>query len=249
MRRVAARAFLSGITLDSHLQPVAVPSDVSLGPYSPRPSSVASVHSKVLTDDVVIQGGSSMEMELKLYEIQLDFAQQVQQHSSYKFITPSKSAVDKTFEASSPVQPYLLNRSASCIESPVTERSFGFTNPLHEMRHQTQLAHSRGRSLSFPDNPNLVIQCGHSLQPYESLLGNSRSVVTECHKALVLLLLELSLLFRVVFTSARGSPFAMFSVLPYRHPKLVCVIVLISEDIPHMHSTISSRVMHLYTYM
>lgn len=178
-RRVAARAFLSGITLDSHRQPsmgggpMEVPSDISLA-YSPRPVSAASVHSRVITDELATQGSSSMELGLKLYEIQLDFAQQ----PSHK-LTPSKSAVDKSFEASSPVYPYLLNRSASCIESPVTERSFGFANPIHERRHQMQLAHSRWNSLTLPDGPNLAIPCGHSLRPYGSVLGNNRSVDVE----------------------------------------------------------------------
>ena len=188
-RRVAARAFLSGITLDSHLQsvgggPMDVSSDVSLAPYSPRPTSVASMHSRMVADDLAIQGNASVELGLKLYEIQLDFAQQTQQ--SLHKLTPSKSAVDKTFEASSPVPACLLNQSASSFESPVTERPLGFTNPLHERRHLLQLAHSRWRSLTSPDVSNLVIPCGHSLQPYENHLGSNRSVGTECQNLILL---------------------------------------------------------------
>ena len=176
-RRVAARAFLSGITLDSHLQSVGGgPSDVSGdGPYSPRPTSVASMHSRMVADDLAAQGSASIELGLKLYEIQLDFAQ----HTQHIKLTPSKGAADKTFEASTPVTACLLNQSAS-FELPASERPLGFLNPLHaERRQMMQQAHSRWRSLTSTDGSNLVIPCGHSLQPYDSHLGNSRSVGTD----------------------------------------------------------------------
>ena len=176
-RRVVARAFLSGITLDSHLQSVGgdISSDVNLGPYSPRPTSVASMHSRVVTEDLAVQGSASIELGLKLYEIQLDFAQQTQ----HVKLTPSKST-DKSFEALTPAPAGVLNQSAASFESPASERPLGFANPLHaERRQMMQQAHSRWRSLTSTDGSSLVVPCGHSLQPYESYLGSNRSVATD----------------------------------------------------------------------
>ena len=140
-RRVAARAFLSGITRDSHLQrrePVASEEAVS-APYSPGPTSVASRRALVLAEDV------SLHLQPPTPDVELlatlcDF--------------PVESSSSKSWEqAMSPEQlkSCLIQRSQSCVEPP----NLGMS-PRRQAQHQPL---GRTHSMTMPDVPAPVIPC------------------------------------------------------------------------------------------
>lgn len=176
-RRVAARTFLSRIQLDSHLQRGEVisetTSDGNVVAYSPGPYSISSRKSRTLGEDISLEAESSateltVAMPRKPHEISRELTQQ-----SFKLVT-SKS-LDRSHEFISAVNPLLLNRSASCIESPVV--ATGETVQLdatHERRRILEVARSRWRSLASPDISGLVIHCGSSLQLHADLIGSNR---------------------------------------------------------------------------
>lgn len=143
-RRVAAKAFLSGITRDSHLQrrePVASEETAS-APYSPGPTSVASRRALVISEDV------SLHLQPPTPDVELlatlcDFP-----------IEQSLSPSSKSWEqAMSPEQlkSCLIQRSQSCVEPP----NLGMS-PRRQAQH---LPLGRTHSMAMPEVPAPVIPC------------------------------------------------------------------------------------------
>ena len=160
-RRVAARTFLSGITLDRHLRQGAGILENYIPSYSPGPHSVASRHSKISSDDTSIQLGlSSTNVIIRPTTPPSRRLHEILQDSPFK-VVPSKSLDQQAY---SPVHPYLVNRSMSCIESPVSENTF-----WSDRRQLLQLAHSRWHSLPTPEQLDPFVQFVSSPQGHNAI--------------------------------------------------------------------------------
>ena len=139
-RRVLARAFLLGITLDSHLQQRA--GTISAGetgavPRSPGPLSVSSGRSRsVMAEDTSLQTGPpASELSRKLQDIQLDM---LSQHYPLK-LTPSRS-LEQQFDSPMPAYP---------IPIIYNVLSFDSRELVQTAAHKKQqFAHTRWHSLS-----------------------------------------------------------------------------------------------------
>jgi hypothetical protein len=139
-RRVAAKAFLSGILLDSNIQPRLQPKDLdelhrsheAFEGTSSRPISSASRHSNAvfLGDEAVASGADVSGEEGRLYEIALDSLPQLQYPSPSK-IVPSKSLDYNFIGTPSPAKPVVFSHSVSMLETPVERRNVLNTKRWH----------------------------------------------------------------------------------------------------------------------
>ena len=149
-RRVAARAFLLGITLDSHLQQRAGSfCETGAAPRSPGPLSVSSRQSRGLKgENTSLQAGpSASELSRRLQDIQLDMLSQ----NYPPKLTASKS-LDQQFD--SPLPAYPLPTMLSFDSHEVAQTA------THKKQ---QFAHTRWHSLSSePPTPSGHMQYGYS---------------------------------------------------------------------------------------
>lgn len=139
-RRVVAKAFLSGILLDSNIQPRLQPRDTdelhkaheAFEGTSSRPISSASRHSNAvfLGDEAVYITDVSAGEEGRLYEIALDSLPQLQ-HPSPSKIPPSKSLDYSLTGTPSPAKPVLFSHSISMLETPAERRNVLNTKRWH----------------------------------------------------------------------------------------------------------------------
>lgn len=170
-RRVAAKAFLSGIFLDSHLQPQTQPIahdpevntvHEAFDSTPSRPTSDSSRHSNVLLlGDESLQANTEVSGEGRLYEIALDTLPQLQ-HSSPSRMTPSKS-LDYNFGTPSPVKPVVFSHSASVFETQSERRQANIM----------ALAHKRWQAL---DASPAVYHLSSLTDKHPDWLVDSRSV-------------------------------------------------------------------------
>ena len=133
-RRVAAKAFLSGILLDSNIQPRLQSKDLdelhksheAFEGTSSRPISSASRHSNAvfLGDEAVNTTDISGE-EGRLYEIGLDSLAQLHVPS------PSKSLDSNFIGTPSPAKPIVFSHSVSMLETPAERRNILNTKRWH----------------------------------------------------------------------------------------------------------------------
>lgn len=136
-RRVAAKAFLSGILLDSNIQPRLQPKDVdelyrsheAFEGASSRPISSASRYSNAvfLGDEAVTDVSGE---EGRLYEIALDSLPQLQYPSPSKMV-PSKSLDYNFIGTPSPAKPVVFSHSVSMLETPAERRNVLNTKRWH----------------------------------------------------------------------------------------------------------------------
>ena len=127
-RRVAAKAFLSGINLDSNIQPRLQLKDLdelnigheAVEVTASRPISSASRHSNAvfLGDEALYT--TDVSGEGRLYEIALDSLPQLQYPSPSK-IAPSKS-LDYSLGTPSPIKPVMFSHSISVLETQAERR-------------------------------------------------------------------------------------------------------------------------------
>ena len=137
-RRVAAKAFLSGILLDSNIQPRLRLKDLdelhksheAFEGTSSRPISSASRHSNAvfLGDEAV--NSTDVSGEGRLYEIALDSLPQLQ-HPSPSKIAPSKSLDYNFIGTPSPAKPVVFSHSVSMLETPAERRNVLNTKRWH----------------------------------------------------------------------------------------------------------------------
>ena len=130
-RRVAAKAFLSGILLDSNIQPRLQPKDLdelhksheAFEGTSSRPISSASRHSNaVFLGDEAVNSTDISGEEGRLYEIGLDSLAQLQ-HPSPSKMAPSKSLDSNFIGTPSPAKPVVFSHSVSMLETPAERRN------------------------------------------------------------------------------------------------------------------------------
>ena len=143
-RRVAAKAFLSGIILDSNFQPpvhqrdpegvnTLIDHNIIEVSFS-RPISSASRHSNALgLLDETVPNNADVSGEGRLYEIALDNLSQLQ-HSSPSKVVPSKS-LDYNFSTLSPgpanYKPVTFSHSVSMIEAQYEKRQGSVLTSAH----------------------------------------------------------------------------------------------------------------------
>ena len=129
-RRVAAKAFLSGILLDSNIQARLQPKDLdelhksheAFEGTSSRPISSASRHSNaVFLGDEAVNSTDISGEEGRLYEIGLDSLAQLHVPSPSK-MPPSKSLDSNFIGTPSPAKPVVFSHSISMLESTPAER-------------------------------------------------------------------------------------------------------------------------------
>lgn len=174
-RRVAAKAFLSGIILDSNFLPrvqlrdsdelnTLAGQEINSGSFS-RPISSASRHSNTIGfGDEALPSHIDVSGEGRLYEIALDNLPQLQ-HSSPSKLVPSKS-LDYSFGTPSPgnYKPVLFSHSVSVIESQSDKRQ----NSVF-----IASAHKRWQAV---DNSSAVYHLTSLSSANADLLVDSRSV-------------------------------------------------------------------------
>ena len=203
-RRVAAKAFLSGILLDSNIQPRIQPKDFdelhksheAFEATSSRPISSASRHSNaVFLGDEAVNSTDVSGEEGRLYEIALDSLPQLQ-HPSPSKIAPSKSLDYSFIGTPSPAKPVVFSHSVSMLETPA------------EIRRN---ALSTKRWHSLDNSP--VVYCSNTLSGMQAeVLLDSRYKTSK----LIIKLLYIVLLFHRLVLSAANMPYVAYSVLPYR---------------------------------
>lgn len=137
-RRVAAKAFLSGILLDSNIQPRLQLKDTdelhksheAFEGTSSRPISSASRHSNAVFLGDEAMNSTDVSGEGRLYEIALDSLPQLQ-HPSPSKIAPSKS-LDYSFVGTpSPAKPVVFSHSVFMLETPAERRNVLNTKRWH----------------------------------------------------------------------------------------------------------------------
>ena len=130
-RRVAAKAFLSGILLDSNIQPRLHLKDLgelhksheAYEATASRPISSASRHSNAvfLGDEAVNSTDDSGEGRLYEISLAMDSLPQLQ-HPSPSKVAPSKS-LDYSLGTPSPAKPVVFSHSVSMLETPAERRN------------------------------------------------------------------------------------------------------------------------------
>lgn len=165
-RRVAARAFLSGITLDSHLQQFHRSRENS-------PTPVAGEQGNKLTEDSCLPDGPSaaslrpITPPRRLHELLLDTSSL--HYSPYK-IYPSKSH-DNSLNSPVSAKPFDIGHSASYIESVVGENlGWAVLSAVPERRQHGRVGSLGG---SGPESAGLFV---HHIPSLHSgyVTGNNR---------------------------------------------------------------------------
>ena len=199
-RRVAAKAFLSGILLDSNIQPRLQLKDLdelhksheAFEATASRPISSASRHSNAVFLGDEAMNNTDVSGEGRLYEIALDSLPQLQYPSPSK-VAPSKS-LDYSLGTPSPAKPVVFSHSVSMLETPAERR-----NVLKKWQ-------------SFDKSP--VVCCLNTLSGVQAeTLLNSRYINTAVKRVQYTLIF---LSFHRLVLSAANLPYVAYSVLPYR---------------------------------
>ena len=213
-RRVAAKAFLSGIILDSNFQPrvhyqrdleeVNTLIDHNINDVSlSRPMSPASRHSNAFGfPDETVPNNVDVSGEGRLYEIALDNLPQLE-HSSPSKLVPSKS-LDYSFGTPSQGshKPVSFSNSVSMIDGQYEKRQGNVLMPV-QRRWQTV------------DNSPAVYYVNTLSGVHAEFLVDSRSVKM-MSSGFSACLTFLGPYHSRVILSAAQVPYATYSVLPYR---------------------------------
>ncbi len=194
-RRVAARTFLSSITLDSHLQRLhRSRDDISPPLYAPI-HSVAGTHTGNYSDNILGPSATSANPitppPRRLHELLLDTGSL---NTSPLKVSPSKGH-ESTLNSPVPMNPFIGGRSMSYVESVIGDQplwtAFTYAGTMSAMHEKRQFGHKRFGSFSAsgPDASSLSVHCIPSLEQCGHVIGSNRYFISLYISTLLLVVL------------------------------------------------------------